>query len=899
MKNISFDNPYFLFIAIPLLAFIVIPFAISIRKDNKSKSVITSLILHILIVGLVTLGIAGTVITQVKTETEVIVVADVSYSANRNLNTLDRYIMDVQKGLPDNSKMGVVCFGADQVIQTEIGAEFTTVQNSGVNDSATDIASALKFASGQFSENVIKRIVLITDGKQTDNNASAQLIGTIDGLKSEGIYIDAVYLDDNIDENTHEVQISGVDYVQSTFINHETVADILIQSNKPTTGKLTVFRKTADTDYTQYGVFSLDLDRGYNVINLSLPTSESGDFDYKLSVDAYGNDTSPNNNEYLFTQTVSSELEVLLLSSSKEKIETAQALYGDKANIKACRLNENMTDRQLIAEGVPFKLEDICKYDEIMLYDVDVRLVPNYTAFIDSVEKAVSIFGKSLVTVGDTKIQNKTDETLKALEDMLPVKYGNGDQEKKYVALVIDASRSMETLEHLTMAKQAAIQLLNLLHEGDQVMVVSFAGDVIVERTQIDAKNKSEVAATISDIQPRQGTVIGLGLQRVCELMKGSSIENKQVFLISDGRSWDGAADNPVTAAKELYANGIIVSSLHTSKPDLAEDTGTYTMQEVAANGGGNYYNAATVDQVGDKILSEIADKITETVVIKDTKVNIVKKNDKVLGGMVSLPNIGGYIYGKTKSSATKVLVAEYEKNAETKIEVPIYSYWEYGNGKVATLTTDLFTAGGKAEAWSEGDGYTFLKNILTTNVPEEKINYPFTFSLEYDGQSSTVEIIPVSINPAATVSVEITMPDGETQTKELIFDSEKYFHSFDTPTLGKHKVKVVYTVDGTAYEAHKFINLSYSPEYDSFTSFDISSLYEAIRNRGSVNEDGNIVLENDQREVSTYTVDLTIPFLAAAIVLYIVDIIIRKLKWEDIKSLFKKTGPRKEANVQ
>lgn len=899
MKNISFVNPYFLFIAIPLLAFIIVPFAISIRKDNRSKSVITSLVLHILIVALVTLGIAGTVITRVTTETQVIVVADVSYSANRNLNTLDRYIKDVQKGLPENSYMGVVCFGADQVMHTEIGAEFTTVQDSGVDDSATDIASALKFASGQFSENVIKRIVLITDGKQTDNNASAQLIGTIDGLKSEGIYIDAIYLDDNIDENTHEVQISGVDYIQSTYLNHETVADVLIQSNKPTTGKLTVYRKTADAEYEEYGILALDLDRGYNIINLSLPTGESGDFDYKLAVDAYGNDTSPNNNEYLFTQTVSSELEVLILSSSKEKIETATTLYGEKANIKACKLNETMTDRQLIAEGVPFKLEDICKYDEIMLYDVDVRLIPNYTAFIDSVEKAVSVFGKSLVTVGDTKIQNKTDETLKALEDMLPIKYGNGDQDKKYVALVVDASRSMETLEHLTMAKQAAIQILNLLSEGDQVMVVSFAGDVIVERTQIDAKNKSEVAAAISDIQPRQGTVIGLGLQRVCQLMKDSSIENKQVFLISDGKSWDGAADNPVTAAKELYSSGIIVSSLHTSKPNLDEDLGTYTMQEVAANGGGKYYNAATVDQVGDKILSEIADEITETVIIKDTKVNIVKKNDSVLDGMVSLPNIGGYIYGKTKASATKVLVTEYEKNADNKIEVPIYSYWEYGNGRVACLTTDLFTEGGKAEAWSEGNGYKFLENILTTNVPEEKIDYPFTFSLEYDGQSSDIEIIPVNINPAATVSVEITMPDGTVQKKDLIFDSQKYFHSFDTPKLGKHEIRVVYTVDGIAYEAHKFISLSYSPEYDSFTSFDISSLHEAVRNKGSVNNDGNIVLENDQREVSTYTVDLTIPFLAAAIVLYVIDIIIRKLKWADIRSLFKKTSPRKEANVQ
>ena len=43
MKNISFDNPQWLWVLIPLILLIVIPFIIAIRKENKSKSTTASI----------------------------------------------------------------------------------------------------------------------------------------------------------------------------------------------------------------------------------------------------------------------------------------------------------------------------------------------------------------------------------------------------------------------------------------------------------------------------------------------------------------------------------------------------------------------------------------------------------------------------------------------------------------------------------------------------------------------------------------------------------------------------------------------------------------------------------------------------------------------------------------
>ena len=79
------------------------------------------------------------------------------------------------------------------------------------------------------------------------------------------------------------------------------------------------------------------------------------------------------------------------------------------------------------------------------------------------------------------------------------------------------------------------------------------------------------------------------------------------------------------------------------------------------------------------------------------------------------------------------------------------------------------------------------------------------------------------------------------------------------------------------------------SPEYDSFTVYSAASLTSVIRDRGVVYEDDSLVVKNNLDEISTYEMDYTIALLAIAVALYVLDIIIRKLTWADIRTLFKR----------
>ena len=255
MKNISFDNPYILLAIVPLIAMLLVSYLITIKKDNKSKATAASLLIHILIVLLVVVGVSGLKKTVTVTKTQVYVLADLSDSSRKNIDVIDEYIQNVNNSLPDNSKMGVVCFGKNYVIHTPMGDSIKSVAEARVDGSATNIAKAIKYTSALFDTNVNKRIVLITDGKDSNVNARGDLVIAINNLKSQNVKIDAIYVDNNIKDGDKEVQITDVSVSESTYVGKENKAEILIESSYDGAVSLAIGVKgPSDLDFEQKSV---------------------------------------------------------------------------------------------------------------------------------------------------------------------------------------------------------------------------------------------------------------------------------------------------------------------------------------------------------------------------------------------------------------------------------------------------------------------------------------------------------------------------------------------------------------------------------------------------------------------------------------------------------------------
>ncbi len=891
MKNISFDNPYLLLILIPLLACILVPFIIAIRKENRSKSSTTSLILHLVIALCISLALGGMIYTAVMTKTQVYVVADVSYSANRNLDKVDEYIQQIKDKLPRNSELGVIVFAKDQKVLTEMGEDVVSVKDHGfkaTDVAATDITGALNYVANLFDDDVIRRVVLISDGKQTRADGAGELVTAVENLYANDIYIDAIFLDDNLPEDAFEVQISDVEYANATYKGHETSARLLIQSSYATEDAYLTFFKDGQAVHKE----GVPLQKGFNVVNFDLPTDTAGRFDYRFTISA-GKDTATANNVFEFTQTIAANMNVLLVTGEAADEARAKALYAPDTKMD---VYVQKGDKKL---DVPCSVEELCKYDEIIISNIDIRDLNNVAAFIDGVDTVVSQFGKSLLTMGDLRIQNKTDNALKDLEDMLPVKYGNNDQDPKLYTIVLDTSRSMQNFSRLLIAKQAAIQLVNMLKEDDYVIIVNFWGDVGMVQPEIKASNRQQIIDAINSVQPKQGTMIASAMEYAEKLIEVTNYSEKQVMLISDGMSFALESDTPADIAKRMREKGIYTSCIHPAgRTDGFENGNPEMLKAIAEAGEGKYFNIMREEDLLEVMFTNVADELTDSVVNIQTPVKVNLKNDPTVAGLAKLPDVMGYAYAKTKASAKTVLTVDFLKSGGTTIAAPLYAYWNYGNGRVATFTSTLtgeWTAG-----WNDAVGNQFFSNVINENVPSERVDYPYVLDVTFDGTNSQIEIVPVNLNPNAVVNVTVTLPGEEQITEQLIFDSVRYFYSFKTPAIGTYIVDIDYTVEGKTFHAQTTFSISYSPEYNMFEVFDASPLHAAIRNRGTVTEGKIPNLENNSEEVATYVIRFIAPLMILCVVLYVLDIIIRKLRISDIKSFFgikpkKATGVKNE----
>ena len=182
--RINFENPWFLLLLIPALAMTLIPYFRMKKKYRGTRNRITSMVLHTVIMALCTLVVAGFHVTYdlPNTKNEVILVVDTSFSGRENEAEKNTFVEAVLNSTDSTFKVGVVTFGYEQVYAVELTNEREGVyesylqslqeRNPNRNYEASDIASALKYASTLFTNPETARIVLLSDGAETDNEAS-------------------------------------------------------------------------------------------------------------------------------------------------------------------------------------------------------------------------------------------------------------------------------------------------------------------------------------------------------------------------------------------------------------------------------------------------------------------------------------------------------------------------------------------------------------------------------------------------------------------------------------------------------------------------------------------------------------------------------------------------------
>lgn len=871
MNNFEIHNPWLLFVALPLLIVVVVGYLLLPKQKKRRPKNIASLAIHCVICITLALAFADIRYVEDKSNVELYMVVDCSASEEKNVEKIDTIINDVKDKASDKTKVGVVCFAKNSEVLVKPGAKIKSVaemfdekKHSDFDNDASDIKSALLYTNELYSDNVVRRMILVTDGMETDNKA----VEAVDQLLSNDVYLDCISLTTNIGD---EVAITGIEYTDHCYVNRQQVVKASVHSTREQNITLNLTSNGSLIESKEVNV-----NRGLNIVSFDTPSDKVGTFDYQISI-AGKHDSYEENNSKGFTQDFTDKFNILFVGKTQEELN----------NFKAMNLYTENTviDSKIDKANLPATLDELIKYDEIILSDTNLAQVNNGEEFIANLNTAVNLYGKSVLTFGGTYSGKSNLEYIHSYNDMLPIQFESN--EGRAIVFLIDVSGSMSTDDRLGKAKSGAIRCLDVLTDKDYVSIVTFSDDVKIVQPLTSIKNKAQIAAKIRRISSEGGTTMGPGLEEAYKQVKTSSLESRTVITLSDGQPFD--SDSSLKRRVISYAaQGIVFSFINISN-NYSDSISL--LKSLSAFGNGNYYYVRSASGLVSTMVNSVLSDIQETVIEEKTAITIRQADDPVMTGVTGqLSDLEAYNFCRLKSGATTVLTAQYKKTVDDTVKtatVPIYAYWDLGKGKVASFSSSL--AGNASKALREcSAGKLLFKNIGVQTLPDRNMVSILDMTYVNNGKTSQVSVGTNNGDNTAKVSIKVTSPAGEEKDYELYFDGAKYTTTVETGATGKYNVHISYQPAKTdskgnvTYEEKESLDLplyfDYSKEYDVFTEENNDTLYNvSTLANGSLTVDKAKLSSLDKIIAFKSVKSSMIFFLLLSVILFLVDVFIRK----------------------
>lgn len=937
--NINFSNPWLLFILIAFLVFTLIPHLRIKKKYRRNRNRIISLVLHLVVSFLLTLTLAGMTFNYDVTndENEIILLVDSSESDTRQAEKRDEYVETIlDNGTGEGFKIGVVKFGFDQVYAVPLTTKVSSIYDAYLSSedpdtSATDIAAALTYTKGLFNYPETSKIILITDAKETDEDANS----VIKSVSAAGIKVDVCYI--NTDYTEEDTQIISLKLPETHMnINEEYTFTFTVESNVATT----IDAKLSDNG-TEKNKATYDVKPGTNELTIKHTFETTGSHELSVEISST-NDTLTNNNAYYTYVDIQKFNKVLVLESITGESNTlAQLLTEGEYDVTTYNIQDPEAPQTTTA---------LRAYDQVILNNISNEDMPE--GFAEQLESYTEVYGGSVLTVGGNKSSGDANTYVRSdmygttYQDMLPVQAINYTPPVG-VMIIIDKSGSMSSTDaetgfsKLEMAEKGALSCLDSLSERDYVGIMTLDSDYNMILPMTPRSQEAKIRAAIDSIGTTAsgGTVFNSSLSRAVDQLNALDVARKHIILITDGMPGDSGQKDEQgnilyekTIADAYTNNGITTSIVLLGYSD--ESSVANTMQSATDKGHGYLYAMTDTSKLVAKLREDLSvPEIKELnqedfyPIVNDlfsTVVNGVEiSTNKETANQLSF-QLSGFYGTKAKSQADVILVGDYN--------VPIYAQWKYGKGMVGSLMVDLVGAYSN-EMLNSNDGVTIIKNIVSTIMPTEDIkateietvikgdNYINTMSVYStleEGQSITGTISyltndsvsPVSLNENTSLTIEERKNEYYYVTSALSADSAYSRCTFVIKQAGTYvitlnKVASDGTILSTTTTYKKF---SYSKEYDVYQESDDIN-YQDTATTLAEKGNGEIYLNTDDSAAAFEgfitelhkSFDPRYIFLITSLVLFLLDIAVRKFKFKWIHELVRehKENKVKEVNQQ
>ena len=396
--------------------------------------------------------------------------------------------------------------------------------------------------------------------------------------------------------------------------------------------------------------------------------------------------------------------------------------------------------------GVPDSIEDMLAFDGIIIADMPATLMtPRQMGLL---KRFVIDFGGGLAMLGSEDSFGLGGYHKTPVEEVLPlVSRFEKEKEKPSLAmvLVIDKSGSMSGVP-IALARQAAKAAAELIGARDQIGVVGFDSQPYMISEMRTGVEQEAIAAAIDSLAAGGGTNMYPGMVVGKEMLENASAKIKHMICLSDGHT--SPADH-AGLTQQMVDSGITVSTVALGQADRN------LLANIAEIGRGRYYETndpANVPQIFTKETMQASKSA-----IKEDFFSTVQAGDHpVLAGFQDddLPETLGYVMTKQKPTAQMLLI--------TDTGDPLLAISRYGLGTGMAYTSDLSDRwGGGWLAWDEFGKFwgQILRGIIRKNDGAGiQVNSQFV----QDNWLLNIRRSDAAGNPQSQVDWELTMLDDQ-----------------------------------------------------------------------------------------------------------------------------------------
>ena len=913
--RIEFLYPWLLLLLIPAFALAFYFYFRISKRYRRTRNRIVSMILYFICSTLSILTLAGITFSYEipNMETEVILLVDQTYSGEAVEDQKNDFIQDAILKSKNTAQIGVVTFGYGEPVYavpltSDIQNAYFDYLNADLPDgTATDLASALEYAGGLFKNPEVAKIVVISDGMETDGKCA----NVVRELAARGIEVNAVYFPGERPEK--EYQIEGVVTPDYNVVVGETFKmSVTIRSSYVGDAKLELF----DNDETT-PVLTQDirLTEGAQDIEIQhvITTPELHALTLRVSS---GKDDCAQNNVYQTYINIEKFNKILMVErNSGESVKLATVLKAKNNAFEIDLLNIVLPASgaqgeaeiyENVLSSVPKTVDALRQYDQVILVNIANADMPK--GFDELLYAYVNDFGGGLFTVGGNKLNadgtpmldgtnyvpnayNKEDmhvdgeETL--YQQMLPVKAIEYTPPVA-VMLIIDRSGSMDLesgsggAKKLEIAKQAARECLKALTERDYCGVVTLEEKYTEQMQVTPMTQQAKIHKAIDEIIVGGGTVFEDALRGAVKALQSiNNVERRHVILITDGKPSDTfdtygkAIEEAVNDAtkKVTFSFAIIGSDIPAS--DRAD------IIKAAELGEGKFHQPADVSLLPEMIRDELHMDSIKSINYEDFQPQINIHNNVVSGiSQADVPQLGGFYGTKAKQDAQVVLKGNF---------VPIFAQWNFGAGRVGSFMSDL-SGIWSADMMEDLVGQQLILNMVNAMFPTKSIR-PHSIEAELFEQNYKSQLSVYSkLQNGETIEVEILSSDKNgklTESKFVEAEEDSNYSRFNLSITDKGVHKLIIrkkSADGNVLDETSFFKtFSYSQEFNMFSDLkDGEDLLNAITlsGDGEMMEDASeIYFEIAKTLKCTY--DPRIPFMIITLCLFLTDIAVRKFKFK------------------